>query len=119
MIKKLIEKNWTITWKISKINTQKKPLLAELDSMGFIKKMHLKNPTILSTFEFFQFSKIFVCKKYKNKINAYGIKIYFLVLQTRNFIRKKAYKYDNKVYNMIDKLWIRNRKLSIVHKYLG
>ena len=35
-------------------------------------------------FGFFQFSQIFICNVDKNEINAYAI--YFLVLQTRNFI---------------------------------
>ena len=66
----------------------------------------------------------------KNKINAYAIWIDILLLQTRNFIWKifykkiqmiykyKRYDNDNKVHTMKDILWIRNRKLSIVHIYV-
>ena len=44
------------------------------DPLGFFgKKNHLKKPTILSTFGFFQFNKIFATKADKNKISAYAI----------------------------------------------
>ena len=47
--------------------------LAGLDPMGFFKKTHLKKPTILPIFGFFQFSKIFVHKTDKKKINSYAV----------------------------------------------
>ena len=50
----------------------------ESDPLGFFEGgggtlFEKKNPIILSTFGFFQFTKIFICKTGRNKINAYAV----------------------------------------------
>ena len=96
--------NWVgpIGFFLKKNQIWKKPTIWSWWSIGFFQKnkkknIHLKKPTILSTFGFFQFSKIFVRKANKKiKSMLMQLKFYFLVLQTTNFVWKmikKKYKW--------------------------